>query len=131
MKLPDHETLDVLDLHAKYGLPIQAGKIGFFGAENVQKRVDFIEEEFSELKEAIAAGDFPKFMDALIDMTYVIKGTAIMAGVSPIVWRELWTAVHFANMSKVKSNIDDYHFGLVKPEGWKAPDIQGILEKHS
>lgn len=130
MSQPDPETFDVLECHSRFDLPIGTEGPKFFSDENLQKRVDFIQEEFDELQEAIEKKDLAKFVDGLIDMVYVIKGTAIMAGISPSIWREAWNAVHYANMAKVKSDTDNYHFGLIKPEGWTPPDIDGVLRKY-
>ena len=126
----EKELADVLICHMKFHLPIGMGGPRFFSPNNLQKRVDFIQEEFDEFKEAIAGRDLEKAVDALIDMTYVIKGTAVMFGISPQCWDDLWTEVHSANMQKEASGVDDYHFGLKKPAGWVPPRIGMVLKKH-
>lgn len=127
----DHETADVNACHYAFDLPIGVQGPRFFDSGDVQKRIDFLDEELTEFKEAVHNGDLAKAIDGLIDLVYVAKGTAIMFGVNAGIWAEAWNEVHAANMRKVKTNIDNYHFGLAKPEGWVPPDIEGVLRRHS
>lgn len=124
------EVGDVREMHQHFDLG--EGKAGpsFPDDGVVQHRIDFIQEEFDELKEAVDNRDFPKFFDALIDLTVVIKGTAVLAGITPECWAEAWDEVARANMAKVKREAWDHHNGLSKPEGWKPPDISAIVEKY-
>ena len=45
--------------------------------ENIQLRNDLFHEELSELREAIGAGDRILQLDAIIDLLYIIGGTAV------------------------------------------------------
>jgi predicted HAD superfamily Cof-like phosphohydrolase len=124
----DDEIRDVHDCHEHFQLPI--GLVGpqLLELDPMQKRIDFIQEEFDELADAYRHQDLAKVADALVDLTYVIKGTAVMMGIDVVTWTDLWNEVHSANMRKEKTNTDDYHFGLHKPAGWKPPQIEEILE---
>lgn len=69
--------------------------------------------------------DMGLMADALIDLVYVAKGTAVMMGLP---WDELWDDVQRANMAKVRGishrgNLVD----CVKPEGWVPPRTKDIL----
>jgi len=61
-------------------------------------RERLIEEEFAELREAMATGDIPSIAKELADLLYVVYGTAVSCGIDmETVFRE----VHRSNMSKV------------------------------
>lgn len=70
--------------------------------------------------------------DALIDLVYVALGTAHILGYP---WQEGWDLVQKANMAKVRAKPDGSDslrhssFDVVKPEGWTAPDIAGLLRQ--
>ena len=72
-------------------------------------------------------------LDALVDMTYVIFGTAYLQGFN---FAEAWRRVQRANMSKIRvERIEDSKrgsaFDVVKPAGWKPPchaDLVGVLD---
>lgn len=71
-------------------------------------------------------------LDALVDMTYVVLGTAYLQGFN---FAEAWRRVQRANMSKVRvERVEDSKrgskFDVVKPQGWKPPchaDLVGVL----
>jgi predicted HAD superfamily Cof-like phosphohydrolase len=75
-------------------------------------------------------------LDALVDMTYVVFGTAYLQGFN---FAEAWRRVHRANMSKIRvERIEDSKrgsaFDVVKPQGWKPPchaDLVGTLGEES
>lgn len=70
------------------------------------------------------ARKFPAFIDALIDMVYVILGTFIACGVDP---QPIWEAVHAANLRKIPAA--DKGAKVLKPAGWVAPDVAGLLRE--
>ena len=75
----------------------------------------------------------PDMFDALLDLVYVAMGTAHLLGYP---WQEGWDAVQKANMEKVRAAKDGSDskrasaWDVVKPKGWRAPDIRGILRKY-
>lgn len=88
-------------------------------------RVRLINEEWSELTTAYALGDEAKFADSLVDLTWVVLGTAVVAGLP---FDDLWAEVRKSNMAKKGGGIDKAG-KLIKPPGWKPPDIDGVLRK--
>ena len=61
-------------------------------------RVKLIQEEFDELKEALATEDLSSIAKEMADLLYVVYGTAVSYGIDmDPVFRE----VHRSNMSKV------------------------------
>lgn len=63
--------------------------------------------------------------DALIDLTYVAKGTGVMMGLP---WKVLWDDVQRANMAKeLGTTHRGYLMDVRKPKGWKGPQTSQIL----
>lgn len=131
---------DVLRFHRKMGLPI-----GNFNdpqplsPELMGQRIKFMQEELNELEEAALELQYvtnqlrrerltAEIFDGLLDLNYVSCGTAVMMGMP---WEEGWDLVQAANMAKMREadKDDEHHRGVVKPPGWKAPDIQGLIAK--
>lgn len=78
--------------------------------------------------------------DSLVDLTYVVLGTAYLQGFD---FRTMWRRVHAANMKKVLAVKDgavtnnvtdsgrDKKFDVVKPAGWEPPSHKDLLEDHA
>lgn len=124
----DRELADVADLHRKFSI-LGDGPDGPapLTEKLAKERVQCMSEELREFAEAIEAGDFPGMADALVDLVYFAKGTAVMMGLP---WAELWADVHRANVSKVRGVGHRGHaVDLVKPPGWEGPKTEAILRK--
>jgi predicted HAD superfamily Cof-like phosphohydrolase len=67
-------------------------------------RLNLIEEEFNELKDAIATNNFNEIRDALADILYVVYGTAIAFGINA---DSDFAIVHNSNMSKLCDTEED------------------------
>ena len=93
-------------------------------------RLEFMQEELLEYELACENGDIEGQFDALIDLVYVVLGTAHMQGFP---FTEGWDLVHDANMRKVRgtryTSKRDSPYDVVKPEGWKNPDLWSILRR--
>lgn len=146
---------DVGRFHAKFGLP----ETTFHDCyprhpepEMMLFRMKFMLEEFLEFllgigavlkfnpltqaieieypyKEAVAKHD--QMFDALIDLVYVAYGTAHILGYP---WQRGWEQVQAANMSKERATEETASerggtFDVIKPPGWVAPDIAGLLNE--
>lgn len=61
-------------------------------------RLDLIEEEFNELKDAVRNNDMNGVIDALFDLKYVVNGMAIVFGID---LDEAFRIGHESNMSKL------------------------------
>ena len=114
--------------------------------EKLKERIEFIFEEFMEFVQgagfllcetdtgiAFMKSSEPQNMvemaDALIDLVYIAKGTAIMMGLP---WEELWSDVQRANMSKERGVGKRGHLvDVIKPEGWVGPRTLEILEDNA
>jgi predicted HAD superfamily Cof-like phosphohydrolase len=121
-------TMDITEFHEKFGLAY-AGPPRELDPELHKFRSKFMQEELDEYNEAHAKGDLHGQFDALIDLAYVLLGTAHLQGLP---FAEGWNRVHTANMAKVRAERSEDSkrgstFDVVKPEGWTAPDLSDLL----
>lgn len=98
------------------------------GFDEMRLRKDLLLEECDEAIEALEEGTLSEIAKELADVIYVAIGTAVVYGI-PI--DKVFDAVHESNMAKapegvVKRRADGK---VLKPEGWKAPDIRSILKE--
>ena len=142
----DKECADVEAFQRRFGI-IVSGAPTHLTRRKMRERVEFLLEELEEL--ATAAGleivslagvgrdrlavleradidpDLPLQADALVDLVYVAKGTAVSMGLP---WTELWDDVHRANMAKQPGETKRRHrVDCVKPPGWAPPRTADIL----
>ena len=110
---------DVKDFHVKYGLEY-TGEPRVLPQELSKFRQAFIDEELIEYGMARELADE---FDALIDLVYVILGTAHLQGLD---FQAGWDRVHAANMQKVRGPSKRSEFDVIKPEGWTAPDLTDL-----
>lgn len=95
--------------------------------------IDRVREEVEETRNAWFLDLAPGAVDGFLDTAYVaITGAIRIAGVEKA--RECWEAIMRANTSKIDGTygetITDPKTGkILKPKGWKAPDIKGILDR--
>ncbi|MDR4465143.1 MAG: hypothetical protein MRJ66_12835 [Nitrospira sp.] len=89
-----------------------------------QLRVRLIQEEFDELKEAMAAGNLAAVAKELADLLYVTYGTAVSYGID---MEPVFQEVHRSNLSKV-GGYKRADGKWVKPPTYSPADINPILE---
>lgn len=125
---------DVGDFHERFDLPRSdrpGAKPTMTDDATLDFRVKFMQEELDEFVQCRGEEDLAGMFDALLDLTYVAMGTAHLMGLP---WQRGWDEVQRANMTKVRAQADgsDSKRGssldVVKPEGWRPPDIQGVLD---
>ncbi len=86
-------------------------------------RINLIQEEFDELKDALAHRDTTAVAKELADLLYVVYGTAVSCGIDmDPVFRE----VHRSNMSKV-GGFKREDGKWVKPPSYSPASITPIL----
>lgn len=135
------EICKVRDFHVKFGLPDGNNEDYLLEGKDREELVDFrtkfMREELEEFEQAIADGDDVKAFDALLDLTYVVFGTALMMGITPAVWHRGFSKVHKCNMTKVRVKVlsdskRSSKFDVIKPEGWVGPEeyLKAILRLH-
>ena len=94
----------------------------------VQLRVDLIEEELNELKEAIKNNDLVEVADALTDILYVTYGAGHSFGVD---LDKCFDEVQRSNMSKLGEDgnpIYNESGKVMKGPNYSAPDLKKIIE---
>jgi len=120
------EIQDVRQFNQKFGLMVNEVPV-HLTQRKLLERIQFLQEELDEFKEAVENQSLADQADALIDIVYVAKGTAIMLGLP---WEDLWLDVQRANMEKVRGVTKRGHLvDCVKPPGWKPPTTVEILKE--
>lgn len=117
------------EFHSAFGLDM-ADSPTLVGPALAKLRQDLLDEEVTELRDAVAADDIVEIADALADIIYIALGTAVVHGI-PL--DEVFQAVHDSNMAKLVDGTPLYHPNgkVKKPDNWQAPDIAAILRKYN
>lgn len=98
-KFNEPEALNsVGTFHEAFDLPVLEKPI-IPDAQRCMLRVNLIEEELNELKEAIATNDLVEVADALCDIQYVLSGAILEFGLAEK-FKILFDEVQRSNMSK-------------------------------
>ena len=118
---------DVFAFHDAMGVPC-GDKPALISPDREALRLNLMNEEFEELWQAVRDGNLIEIADACADLCYVVIGTAIEYGIPLDV---VWAEVHRSNMAKADPATGKVRFRedgkVLKPEGWKPPDIAAIL----
>lgn len=101
-----------------------------FNEDQYKLYINLIEEEFKELKEAIAAGDIVEQLDALEDILVVTIGAIHSAGMDGEGgWKEVMRT-NFAKIDKETGKVRKREDGKVlKPVGWTPPELAPFVKK--
>lgn len=115
----------VLQFQERFGIPMSTEPV-VLPPDIAAFRIRFIQEELDEYREACEAGDIVKQFDALLDIMYVVIGTALRQGLYRI--DEGFARVHRTNMLKrlEEGPANGPSKGLVKPAGWKPPYLADL-----
>ena len=92
--------------------------------ETKRLRVRLMQEEFDELKEAMAAGNLAAVAKEMADLLYVTYGTAVSYGID---MEPVFQEVHRSNLSKV-GGYKRADGKWVKPPTYSPAHIDPILE---
>ncbi len=127
---------NVAEFNQRFGVPIGDRPRELEPADLIF-RVAFMQEELNEFLRAYLQADIVKQADALIDLEYVLLGTALWMGLGSV-WDQLHDEVHRANMRKAPAVTKEasaenrgrgHRFDVIKPAGWVGPDITAILRR--
>ena len=89
----------VQEFHETYGLPVESDQTT--GSDKTkQLRINLLQEELDELKEALDNDDMIETLDALIDLQYVLDGAFLSFGLQNVKM-PAFDEVHRSNMSKL------------------------------
>ena len=149
---PPNMMQDIVDFHEKFGLAYE-GPPRVLPQSLFEFRQDFKHEELEEysheqhqaavhiskdgttnVPETVAM-HLDAQLDALVDLSYVVLGTAYLQFGSKAFW-EAWRRVHSANMAKVRTEraSDSKRgstFDVIKPEGWSPPSHLDLVTNHA
>ena len=95
---------DVAEFHRTFHLPVLA-KPGIPHEDRCKLRINLLQEELDELKDAISEKDLVGIADALADLQYVLSGAVLEFGLGSS-FKELFGEVQRSNMSKVCESLD-------------------------
>ncbi|HEX5112959.1 MAG TPA: nucleoside triphosphate pyrophosphohydrolase family protein [Saprospiraceae bacterium] len=120
-----HPLNDVAEFHRTFHLPVlESPQIP--GPERCELRVNLLQEELDELKEAIADGDITGVADALSDIQYVLSGAILEFGLGSK-FKALFEEVQRSNMSKVCGDLQTAEATI---EFYQKKDgTQGFIEE--
>jgi len=104
MNKTNFEKLKEFHLLFNHPCPKKLDKKYFDKKKLVKLRLDLIEEEFEELKEAVKNKDMIETIDALADILYVVYGMGVTLGVD---LNKAFDIVHKSNMSKLCKTLKD------------------------
>lgn len=127
MKYKEPEALsDVAKFHQVFDLPIE-GEPLIPSPERCALRINLLEEELAELKEAIENKDLTEVADAFADLQYVLSGAILEFGLADR-FREIFDEVQRSNMSKVCKTIEEAEATVVHYRDQKSMEGE-IVEK--
>lgn len=119
---------DMNNMHAFYGFHNPVKELSPKQLKDFLKfRIDFLDEELSEGRDAFDQRNPEEIVDSLIDLIVVAVGTLDLFEVD---FAQAWDTVLKANMAKKvgikKGRPNKFGFpDLTKPEGWIGPDHAG------
>ena len=130
-KVPGEDLFDEIALFMRAGNQVVPHKPSSGVPVDVAGFINRVREEVKETSDAYFTNNRAEAVDGFLDTAYVaITGAIRIAGVEKA--RECWEAIMRANTSKIDGTygetVTDPDTGkILKPEGWTAPDIEGIL----
>jgi predicted HAD superfamily Cof-like phosphohydrolase len=96
---------DVARFHRTFHMPVLA-RPGIPHVDRCLLRINLLQEELDELKQAIEEKDLTGIADALADLQYVLSGAVLEFGLADR-FKQLFDEVQRSNMSKVCQNLED------------------------
>jgi len=96
---------DVTAFHQIFDLPVKE-EPSVPPSDRCRLRINLLEEELRELKDAIEKRDIVEAADAFADLQYVLSGAILEFGLGSR-FKDLFDEVHRSNMSKACSTYED------------------------
>ena len=122
------DTLSLVrDWHESFQVPVR--DVPVLPAGRREMRLAILEEEVSELREAVETGNMVEVLDALCDIQYVLDGTFLEFGLHDVKDRA-FSEVHSSNMSKLGEDgtpilRDDGK--VLKGPNFRRPNLQQFI----
>lgn len=125
-KFPEPEALNsVAKFHDTFELPVLDSPI-IPSKERCELRVNLLQEELNELKEAIENKDLVEVADALSDLQYVLSGAVLEFGMGNK-FKTLFDEVQRSNMSKTCKSLEEAH--ATQQHYKETKDTDSIVEE--
>lgn len=116
---------DVAEFHRTFNLPIEAKPV-IPAKDRCALRVNLLQEELNELKEAIGENDLTEVADALADLQYVLSGAILEFGLADS-FKEVFDEVQRSNLSKACSSESE---AVATQEAYQRKDgTESYIEK--
>ncbi|MCP9235183.1 nucleoside triphosphate pyrophosphohydrolase family protein [Lewinella sp. JB7] len=121
---------DVAEFHRTFRLPILSAP-AIPPADRCRLRLNLLQEELDELRQAIDQRDIVEVADALADLQYVLSGAVLEFGLGEK-FRALFEEVHRSNMSKTCASREEAeatlaHYRQLEQEGRVEPSGEVFL----
>ena len=121
---------DVQIFHETYGLPVKAAP-DITDEKTNALRINLLQEEVDELKEALENNDLVEVLDALTDIQYVLDGAYLSFGLQHLK-QTAFDEVQRSNMSKLgedgKPIVREEDGKILKGPNYFKPDLKKIVE---
>ncbi len=121
---------DVKIFHETYGLPVK-DRPNITDEKTNALRVNLLQEELDELKEALKNNDVLETLDALTDLQYVLDGAYLSFGLHPLK-QIAFDEVQRSNMSKLDENgqaiVRESDGKILKGPNYFKPNLDKILK---
>ena len=117
----------VQEFHKTFGAPVLE-KPELPSQERCLLRVDLLQEEVRELKEAFLKRDLVAVADALADIEYILLGTVLEVGMDTT-YEKAFEIVHNANMSKVCKDHDELKRSIEYYRDKRGVDSAGVEQE--
>lgn len=101
--------------------------------EQIELRTKLLQEEVDELQTSLEHKDQIESLDAIIDILYIVLGTAQELGVLDKL-EDAWTLVHENNLTKLDADgkVHKNEYGkVIKPKGYKPVDLSVLWTQES
>lgn len=95
--------------------------------DRIELRFNIIDEEYTEMLDARDARDLVELADGMADVIVTVLGTSIEYRID---LRPIMDEVNRTNLAKAGSPVRA-DGKILKPEGWKPPDVAGCLDRQS
>lgn len=117
-----------MDFHKLFGAYIW-DKPHIPDANTCELRINLLQEELNELKEAIKNNDLTEIADALADLQYVLSGAVISFGLQDL-FADIFDEVQRSNMSKACATHEEAQATIKKYESldqkWSIIEKNGV-----
>lgn len=124
---------DIREFHTAFGVEVPSELVRQPSNASIDLRKKLITEEYNEVLESFSHLQYHKAYEIehlakeLVDLVVVTIGTAVEFGIP---FDAVWAEVHKSNMAKLGPDgkpILREDGKILKPNGWKEPDMESVL----